>query len=99
MARTRTAGGKVEAVVADTTVGLEIYQRGWDTKTQLAMMKYQEQASIPDVTVTSAGVYAEYSHPFGDAIRLELGGRLDHPRNAANEYSQVHVGAINASTS
>jgi iron complex outermembrane receptor protein len=84
MAKTGTGGGKVEVLVPDTTIGFEMYQRGWDTRTQLAMMKYQSQASIPDVTVTSTGVYAEYSKPFGDAIRLDLGGRLDRTRNEAD---------------
>jgi iron complex outermembrane receptor protein len=84
MAKTHTGGGKAEVLVPGATIGFEMYQRGWDTRTQLAMMKYQEQASIPDVTVTSAGVYAEYSRPFGDAIRLDLGGRVDRTRNEAD---------------
>jgi iron complex outermembrane recepter protein len=84
MARTDTGGGKVEVLVPGATIGFEMYQRGWDTKTQLAMMKYQEQASIPNVTVTSAGVYAEYSKPIGEAVRLDLGGRIDRTRSEAD---------------
>jgi iron complex outermembrane recepter protein len=84
MAKTGTGGGKVEVLVPGATIGFEMYRRGWDTRTQLAMMKYQEQASIPNVTLTSAGVYTEYSKPLGNAIRLDLGGRLDRTRSEAD---------------
>lgn len=84
MAKTDTLGGKVEAVVSAGTVGVELYRRGWDTQTQLAMMKYQPQASIPDVTITSAGFYGEFSRALGAAWRIDVGGRLDRSRNEAD---------------
>jgi iron complex outermembrane receptor protein len=84
MAKTGTGGGKVEALLRGTTVGLEIYRRGWDTKTELAMMKYQAQASIPDVTMTSVGLYAEFSRAIGRVMKLEAGGRVDRTRNEAD---------------
>ncbi len=84
-AKTDTLGGKAEAALRDDgIVGIEVYRRGWDARTQLAMMKYQPQASVPDVALTSAGVYAEFSRPFGNGVKVDVGGRLDRTRNEAD---------------
>ena len=84
MATTDTQGGKVEAAVPGGTVGVEVYRRGWDAQTQLAMAKYQPQYSIPDVTLTSAGLYGEFTHRLGSAWRVDAGARLDRSRNEAD---------------
>lgn len=84
MAKTDTQGGKVEAVVRGGTVGVEIYRRGWDAQTMMAMAKYQPQASIPGVALTSAGVYGEFTRALTSGLRLDLGGRLDRSRNEAD---------------
>lgn len=83
-AETQTVGAKGEVVVPGGTVGVEWYRRGWDTRTELAMTKYRPQASIPDVVVTSLGAYGEVSHPVGEALRIDLGARVDRTRNEAD---------------
>jgi iron complex outermembrane receptor protein len=84
LAKTSTQGGKVEASVPGGIVGVEAFRRAWDTTTQLAMTKYQPQASIPNVFLTSAGFYGEFSRAIGNALRVDVGGRLDRTRNEAD---------------
>jgi len=84
MARTETLGGKFEATFRKGTAGVELYQRGWDTSTMLAGAKYAPQFSIPDVFMTSAGVYGEFSQPVAGNLQLDLGGRIDRTRNEAD---------------
>lgn len=85
MAKTRTAGGKLEAAIAGGSVGVDLYERGWETETLLGGMKYQPQYSIPDVTIRSAGLYGEFSRDFGTTLRADIGARFDYTTNAANE--------------
>jgi iron complex outermembrane recepter protein len=84
MAKTETQGVKAEAALSGLTTGVEFYRRGWNTETALAMMKYQPQYSIPDVIVTSVGVFAEYSRALGANLTLDLGGRVDGTRSEAD---------------
>jgi iron complex outermembrane recepter protein len=84
MARTETQGMKAEAAFSGGTAGIEFYRRGWNAETALAMMKYQPQYSIPDVTVTSVGAFAEYSRRLGANVTLDLGGRVDGTRSEAD---------------
>jgi iron complex outermembrane receptor protein len=83
-AATDTQGMKAEATFSKTTAGVEFYRRGWNAETMLAMMKYQPQFSIPDVAMTSIGVFAEYSRPLGAAVTLDVGGRVDHTASDAD---------------
>ena len=76
-AATRTAGGRVEAGLGNLTAGVEFVRRGWDTRTELAMRQYRPQASIPDVVIRSAGVFADWTHALGGRVTMEAGGRLD----------------------
>ncbi len=84
MADTGTRGGKAEASWADGMAGIEIYRRTWGTETMTAMMKYQSQFPVPNVGITSAGVYAEHSLHVSDAWTIDLGGRLDRTTSAAD---------------
>jgi iron complex outermembrane receptor protein len=83
-ARTATQGMKAEATFSGATAGVEVYRREWNAETELAMMKYAPQYSIPDVTMISAGVFAEYSRRFADSVTLDLGGRVDSTRSDAD---------------
>ena len=83
-ATTSTQGMKAEAAFSGATAGVEVFRRGWNAETALAMMKYQPQYSIPDVTMTSVGVFLEYSRRLGDSVTLDLGGRLDGTRSEAD---------------
>lgn len=83
-ARTSTQGGKAEAVVRGGVVGVEIYRRGWDAETRLAMAKYQPQYSIPDADLVSGGLYGEFSRDLAGGLKLDFGGRLDRSRSAAD---------------
>jgi len=84
MARTETLGGKAEATFSRGTGGVEVFHRGWDTATMLAAAKYQPQFSIPNVSLTSAGAYGEFSQPIGAGLQLDLGARVDHTTNTAD---------------
>jgi iron complex outermembrane receptor protein len=83
-ATTSAQGMKAEAAFSGATAGVEVFRREWNAETALAMMKYQPQYSIPDVTMTSIGAFAEYSRRLGGAVTLDLGGRLDRTRSEAD---------------
>jgi len=83
-AETRTAGGKVEAVVGRLTFGAEGYERYWNATNELAGSAYAPQAMIPGVSVVTGGVFAEYVRVLGRGFALSAGGRLDQVRSEAN---------------
>lgn len=83
-ANTRTAGGKVEAVVGGLTLGIEGYERLWDATNEMAGSGYAPQAMIPGVTVRMAGVFAEYTHSLGRGVALSTGARIDAARSEAD---------------
>jgi iron complex outermembrane recepter protein len=83
-AETRTAGGKVEAVVGSLTLGAEGYERYWDATNELAGSAYAPQAMVPGVTVRTGGVFAEYVRVLGRGFALSAGGRLDRARSEAD---------------
>jgi iron complex outermembrane receptor protein len=84
MAQTRAYGGKIEGGLRDFLVGVEAFERQWDAVTRLAGSAYQPQFSIPDVGITSIGIYAEYAKPLTDRLRINLGARFDRARSAAD---------------
>ncbi len=73
----RALEGRLEAVVATTTAGVEAYRRYWDTTTSMAGMKYAPQASLPAATADVVGVYASRTFPLGGAFLLDAGARVD----------------------
>jgi iron complex outermembrane receptor protein len=83
-AETRTAGGKVEAVVGGLTVGAEGYERRWDATNEMAGSGYAPQAMIPNVTVRVGGVFGEYLRSLGHGLALSAGARLDQARSEAD---------------
>ncbi len=83
-AKTLTGGFKAEATFSGLNAGVDAYRREWNAETELAMMKYQPQYSIPDVAMTSVGIFAEYSRKLGDSLTLDLGGRLDTTHSDAD---------------
>ncbi len=84
LAGTKTTGGKIETGLGNLTLGIEAYNRYWDTSTYLGGMAYRPQASIPGVDALSAGIYADYRKPLSDRLRLDLGARLDRTRSTAD---------------
>jgi iron complex outermembrane receptor protein len=85
MARSRTAGGRVQGTHGATTAGIEAYVRSWDATNEMAGMAYAPQAMIPDVTVKVLGAFAEHSRDLGSGLRLDLGARLDGAWSEADE--------------
>ncbi len=83
-AATEVVGGSVDVVVGEFTVGAEAYRRNWDAWTEMAMMGYMRQFSIPDVDVAALGVSARWLHDFSADTHLEIGGRLDRVSTEAN---------------
>ena len=98
-ADTRTWGGKLQASVFRTTaLGAEAFRREWDASTLLAGRLYRPQASIPGVTIDTAGLFAEHSRPLGATATLTAGGRVDYVASAAdagkantNLYAAYHA--------
>ncbi|HOC16895.1 MAG TPA: TonB-dependent receptor [Vicinamibacterales bacterium] len=84
MARTETVGGRAEATLSRVVAGVEVFRREWETTTSLRMTQYQPQHSIPDVGLTSAGAFVEWSQPLFASLTLDAGGRLDRTRNEAD---------------
>ena len=83
-ADTRTAGGKVEAVLGGLSLGLEGYERYWDATNEMAGSGYAPQAMIPGVAVRVAGTFAEYQRPIGHGMTLSAGARIDAARSEAD---------------
>ncbi len=87
-ARSEVWGGQAELRGGDAarTVawkgGADFYVRSWDNRTERAQMggMYAVEASIPDVRITGAGLYAEGRRTLGGdgaRTRLTAGARLD----------------------
>ena len=91
-ARSDVWGGQVEVRGGDAVTsvgwkgGADFYVRGWDNQTDRvnrATGMYMSEASIPDVRIQGAGLYAEGRRALGDAgarTRLTAGLRLDVAR-------------------
>ena len=84
-ADTRTTGGRVEASAGALTTGVEVVRRWWNTATMLAGRQYGAQASLPGVVIDTAGAFADWRHPLGVNLSLEIGGRLDRVASQADE--------------
>jgi iron complex outermembrane receptor protein len=48
------------------------------------MMEYRRQHAIPDVDVSTLGLYARWRRPLSAATELEVGGRIDRVSSRAN---------------
>ncbi len=84
-ATTYTAGGRVEAAVMTSTVGVELFRRNWNTETVMAGMgAYAPQYAIPDVNIDTVGAFIEHARPLSSWASLDLGGRLDRVATAAD---------------
>ena len=84
MADTQTIGGRVEGIVRGASVGVEAYDREWNTTTELAGRAYRPQNSIPGVSTSDVGMFLEYSRQVSAALTLMVGGRADWTRTTAD---------------
>ena len=84
MADTSAVGLKADADLPGARVGVEVLHRGWNASTQMAKMGYTAQASIPDVSTASIGVFASHHRRLTSGLSLDLGVRLDRTRTAAD---------------
>jgi len=86
LAATRVTGGRFEAgLLQDWRLGFEVYDRFWGASTEMAGMGYRQQYSIPDVSMSSVGVYAEYIKSLTETLSLTGGARFDHVCSNADE--------------
>ncbi len=86
-AKTKTYGGRVEAKVADFTLGVEAYRRNWDAVNYMWNQMagtYGRQYIIPDVDITNIGLYGEYRKSLTQKLRLVAGLRLDNTKSEAD---------------
>jgi len=84
LAETHTIGGRVDGQLHSVQLGIEVFRRGWDARTELAMRQYAPQFSIPDVTTDSMALYAEYESSPVDGLTLTAGGRIDRAHSQAD---------------
>lgn len=85
--RSWVAGGKLEGTLGaldalEVRAGGDVLVRSWDNTTTrvrraLPGTPYASEASIPDVTQTVAGVYAELRRAIAEGLRATAGGRVD----------------------
>jgi iron complex outermembrane recepter protein len=105
-AQTYTTGARGEAQLGTgTTVGAEAFRKTWNTETVMAGMNYATQYSIPDVDIDTIGLFAEHTRALGTRTSLDLGGRLDRIRSAADAgkanlalYTAYHATTTTART-
>lgn len=79
---------EVEVLRGPWRAGAEAYRRNWTATTTLWSMPlqtYRDQASLPDVDTTSAGLFAAYERSIGSELELALGARVDRAETAASE--------------
>ena len=82
---TRALGGRLEAELHDTLVGVEVYDRGWSVATQMKASMgtaYAWQRALPDVRMVVGGFYAQHGRTFG-RLYLNVAGRADAARSEA----------------
>jgi iron complex outermembrane recepter protein len=83
LAGSRALGGRLEAELPDTVIGLEAYDRGWDVVGSMRMgMMYSAQSSLPEVRTVAGGVYAQHHRNFGK-LDITVGARLDAANSQA----------------
>ena len=83
LAGSRALGGRLEAELPDTVIGLEAYDRGWDVVGSMRMgMMYSAQPSLPEVRMVAGGAYAQHHRNFGK-LDLTIGARLDAANSQA----------------
>lgn len=77
-AATRALGGRLEAARGGWVAGVEGYRRNWNTTTTLRLAgQYADQSSIPKVSATAAGVYAQYRRDLLPSLLVTGAARLD----------------------
>ena len=77
-AKTKAAGGKMDAEISSLLVGVELFRRTWDaTNTMWMSGSYVNQPALPDVLMSVAGAYASYRRTSFNRLSVEAGGRLD----------------------
>jgi iron complex outermembrane receptor protein len=86
LASSRAVGGKIEAsLLSEVTVGVEAFQRFWDTRGEMAMMgSYMTSNALPGVTTNVGGLYAEWKHPLSAKVSFAAGGRVDRTTTEAD---------------
>lgn len=107
--RTWTAGGKLEVGLGDpgaleVRAGADVLVRSWDNVTTRVRraapgQPYASEESIPDVTQTVAGAYAEVRRPLLEGLRATVGARLDVGNSRAGVdrsalYAAFRPGAV-----
>ncbi len=86
-AQTKTYGGRIEAKISDLTLGFEAYKRNWDAVNYMwnqMAQAYGRQFIIPDVDITSFGMYGEYKRTISQNLRMVAGIRLDTTKSEAD---------------
>ena len=86
LASSRAAGGEARSdLLSEVTVGLEAFQRFWDTRGEMAMMgSYMTSNALPGVTTNVGGLYAEWKHPLSAKVSVTAGGRIDRTTTEAD---------------
>ena len=84
-AESEVVSERLEAKLArGFAVGVEAYQRNWNTTTLMAPMGYAPQGSIPNVDVISTGVYGLYDMRRSGSWNLQAGVRFDRVTSDAD---------------
>jgi iron complex outermembrane receptor protein len=98
-ATTTIVGGNLSGVMnvvsGQLKGGVDIFYRNWDATNKSAMYKaYESQAMIPDVDHEQLGLYAEYSLPVGDRVKLKGGVRVDYADSDATKLDSSRLDTL-----
>jgi iron complex outermembrane receptor protein len=86
-AATKALGGRVEAELPGTLVGVEGYRRNWNAVNTMRMSGiYSDQPSMPDVQMLVGGFYGQHRQVLGK-LQLTAGARLDAASSEARGES------------
>lgn len=77
-ASTRALGGRLEADLQGITAGFDGYRRHWDAVNTMRLGGgYTDQHVVPNVAVTTGGLFAAFQRTVRDTLRLGGGFRFD----------------------
>jgi iron complex outermembrane receptor protein len=71
------------AISGGLVVGLEGWNRSWDSATMLRSAGFVPQRSIPDADLEVAGAFARWEGSAGSRFRMSASGRVDRARSTS----------------
>ncbi|MGW8312716.1 MAG: TonB-dependent receptor [Desulfuromonadales bacterium] len=98
-ADTTSAGGNISGAMilgpGRLNGGIDTFYRNWNATNRAAVyMNYANQPMIPDVDEGQVGLYAEYTWPVTDRVKLKGGARVDYADADATKLDNSRLASL-----